>query len=94
MTVDRAHPGRSVRTAVVWGVLSQAVDEYRRAAGLAPDAGLDLVDLGGGTGGFAVARSVWPPGGHLEWEAFPFEPTWEPKRSGGPCECDTVEKEC
>ena len=54
MTVDRAHPGRSVRTAVVWGVLSAALDDYRRSRGLPGDAGLDVVDLGGGTGGFAV----------------------------------------
>ena len=54
MTNDRAHPGRSVRTAVVWEVLCEALDEYRRAAGRPADDELDMVDLGGGTGGFAV----------------------------------------
>ena len=54
MTVDRAHPARSVRTAVVWEVLSEALDGYRQAGGLPAQAGLDVVDLGGGTGGFAV----------------------------------------
>lgn len=43
-----------MRTAVVWGVLSSALDDYRRAGGRPADEGLDVVDLGGGTGGFAV----------------------------------------
>jgi len=54
VTIDRAHPGRSVRTAVVWEVLCAALDDYRRVRGLDAEAGLDVVDLGGGTGGFAV----------------------------------------
>ena len=54
MTIDRAHPGRSVRTAVVWEVLCEALDEYRKVRALPAGTGLDVVDLGGGTGGFAV----------------------------------------
>lgn len=43
-------PGASARTAVVWEVLSVVLAEQ---AGWS-DAGLDIVDAGGGTGGFAV----------------------------------------
>ena len=42
-------PAASVRTAVVWEVLSAVLSEAD------PDGrGLDVVDAGGGTGGFAV----------------------------------------
>lgn len=50
MAIDRTHPGNSVRTAVVWEVLSAALD----ALAGRPGGALDVVDLGGGTGGFAV----------------------------------------
>ena len=42
---------RSPRTAVVWDVLRTLVDD---TDSLAPRAPLDVVDVGGGTGGFAV----------------------------------------
>ena len=42
-------PGQSVRTAVVWEVLSAVLAEADRAGD-----GLQVVDAGGGTGGFAV----------------------------------------
>ena len=46
------HPRpRSVRTAVVWEILRDVLDERAKASGRA---GLDVVDAGGGTGGFAV----------------------------------------
>ncbi|HEX2314327.1 MAG TPA: SAM-dependent methyltransferase, partial [Thermomonospora sp.] len=38
-----------VRTAVVWDALRRVVDELAGSSG-----GLDVVDAGGGTGGFAV----------------------------------------
>ncbi len=44
-----AGPAGSARTAVVWEVLSAALAEADPAGG-----GLDVVDAGGGTGGFAV----------------------------------------
>lgn len=44
-----AGPGASVRTAVVWEVLSAALAEADPSG-----SGLDVVDAGGGTGGFAV----------------------------------------
>jgi S-adenosylmethionine-dependent methyltransferase len=44
-----AGPSGSVRTAVVWEVLSAVLAEADRAGG-----GLDVLDAGGGTGGFAV----------------------------------------
>jgi S-adenosylmethionine-dependent methyltransferase len=44
-------PGTSPRTAVVWEVLSVVLAELGRQS---PDAGLHVVDAGGGTGGFAV----------------------------------------
>ena len=44
-----AAPGAAVRTAVVWEILSAALAEADRSGG-----GLDVVDAGGGTGGFAV----------------------------------------
>lgn len=40
----------SPRTAVVWEVLTQLLDEHAAASG----GGIAVVDLGGGTGGFAV----------------------------------------
>ncbi len=47
-----------MRTAVVWDVVRPALDAIKRdrAGGDAPDGGtaLDVVDIGGGTGGFAV----------------------------------------
>lgn len=54
-----ADPRFAVRTAVVWETLQALVDECAADAGAAgraaPDAGgLDVVDIGGGTGGFAV----------------------------------------
>ncbi|MDP9392915.1 MAG: methyltransferase domain-containing protein [Actinomycetota bacterium] len=63
--VDRQRARRSVRTAVVWDVLRSAVDDRavgaravdNRAVGDRADAGvagLDVLDAGGGTGGFAV----------------------------------------
>lgn len=51
---ERAHrPARSgaVRTTVVWNVLRDALDERAKASGRSV---LDVVDAGGGTGGFAV----------------------------------------
>lgn len=44
-------PRRPVRTAVVWEQLSRALDAHQRATGREH---LDLLDAGGGTGGFAV----------------------------------------
>src|SRR5262245_29829155 len=41
----------AVRTAVVWDVLRAALDERAATSGRAA---LDVVDAGGGTGGFAV----------------------------------------
>jgi SAM-dependent methyltransferase len=46
----RSDPRSAVRTAVVWDVLDALVAEHSRAAGRT----LDVVDVGGGTGGFAV----------------------------------------
>lgn len=45
------HPRRQVRTAVVWEVLSEALTARQAASGHET---LDVVDAGGGTGGFAV----------------------------------------
>lgn len=47
----RADPRTDVRTAVVWDALDVLVAERAAAAGRSA---LDVVDLGGGTGGFAV----------------------------------------
>jgi S-adenosylmethionine-dependent methyltransferase len=47
----RADPRTAVRTAVVWAALDPVVAEHDRARG---GHGLDVVDIGGGTGGFAV----------------------------------------
>ncbi|HEV3169912.1 MAG TPA: methyltransferase domain-containing protein [Actinocrinis sp.] len=51
-TADRTNPASSLRTAVAWDAVRSALD------GLAKETGrdtFDVVDLGGGTGGFAVA---------------------------------------
>ena len=47
----RADPRTAVRTAVIWDALDALVAELSRAADRAV---LDVVDVGGGTGGFAV----------------------------------------
>ncbi|NLT57051.1 MAG: methyltransferase domain-containing protein [Actinomycetales bacterium] len=47
----RSDPRTAVRTAVVWDVLDTLLAELATASGRAV---LDVVDLGGGTGGFAV----------------------------------------
>jgi S-adenosylmethionine-dependent methyltransferase len=53
VVTDRTNPRSSVRTAVVWDVVRGALQALK------PDRGaqgaLDIVDVGGGTGGFAVA---------------------------------------
>lgn len=49
--VDRARQRRSVRTAVVWDVLQAGLARRSAAVGRAD---LDILDVGGGTGGFAV----------------------------------------
>ena len=48
---DRPGSRRALRTTVVWSVLRDALDAGARAAGRAE---LDILDAGGGTGGFAV----------------------------------------
>jgi SAM-dependent methyltransferase len=48
---DRSRARSSLRTAVVWEVLREAIGERVAAAGRAV---LDVLDVGGGTGGFAV----------------------------------------
>lgn len=61
MVTDRTNPRSSVRTAVVWDVLRSALETIKRDT--AADGGsvgevaasLEVVDVGGGTGGFAVA---------------------------------------
>ncbi|HEY3871000.1 MAG TPA: methyltransferase [Actinocrinis sp.] len=50
MLTDRANHHSPMRSAVVWDVLRGALDDLARRAG----GPLDVVDLGGGTGGFAV----------------------------------------
>ena len=50
MLTDRAIHRSPVRSAVVWEALREALDELARRVG----GPLDVVDLGGGTGGFAV----------------------------------------
>ena len=52
VTADRTNPGSSVRTAVAWDALRSALESLAKETGR--DA-LEVVDLGGGTGGFAVA---------------------------------------
>lgn len=53
MSTDRAAPSRSAHTAVVWDVLG-GVLSTGGSAGSGHGGGLDVVDVGGGTGGFAV----------------------------------------
>ncbi len=48
---DRTRARSSVRTAVVWDALRPALDELVTSAGRAE---LEVLDVGGGTGGFAV----------------------------------------
>lgn len=60
MVTDRTNPRSSVRTAVVWDVLRSALETIKRdpargESGTEAGAGLKVVDVGGGTGGFAVA---------------------------------------
>lgn len=51
MAAERTQPGTSARTGVVWEVL---VAGLTRRIGQCGRTALDVVDLGGGTGGFAV----------------------------------------
>ena len=51
MALERTHPGTSARTRVVWEVLSAGLAERSARTGSGE---LAVVDLGGGTGGFAV----------------------------------------
>lgn len=62
MVTDRTNPRSSVRTAVVWDVLRSALETIKRDpvhGDVGPEAAtgvaLEVVDVGGGTGGFAVA---------------------------------------
>jgi 2-polyprenyl-3-methyl-5-hydroxy-6-metoxy-1,4-benzoquinol methylase len=68
VVTDRTNPRSSVRTAVVWDVVRSALETIKREGAPAqPGPGqqpgeviggtvpLDVVDVGGGTGGFAVA---------------------------------------
>lgn len=47
----RADPRSAIRTAVIWDALDALLDDRLEATG---GTSLDIVDLGGGTGGFAV----------------------------------------
>ncbi|GHC65441.1 methyltransferase [Streptomyces flavofungini] len=53
---DPPRPRASLRTAVVWDVLKDALDRRVKATGQEPDgaAALDVLDTGGGSGNFAV----------------------------------------
>jgi SAM-dependent methyltransferase len=51
VAADRTQPGTSARTGVVWEVLAAGLAGQAERRG---EAALDVVDLGGGTGGFAV----------------------------------------
>lgn len=51
MAQEHTHPGKSARTGVVWEVLAAGLARRAERTG---GGVLDLVDLGGGTGGFAV----------------------------------------
>ncbi|GGO58321.1 methyltransferase [Streptomyces lasiicapitis] len=56
---DPMRPRASLRTAVVWDVLKDALDRRVKATGQEPEAapdggGLDVLDTGGGSGNFAV----------------------------------------
>lgn len=52
---DTRQPHSSLRTVVVWDVLRSALADHQQAIG---QDRLDVVDLGGGTGGFAVPLAV------------------------------------
>jgi SAM-dependent methyltransferase len=52
VVADRVNPRSSVRSAVVWDLVRSAVERRALEAGRSA---LDVVDLGGGTGGLAVA---------------------------------------
>ena len=56
-----SRPRASLRTAVVWEVLKDALDRRVKATG--PEA-LDVLDTGGGTGNFAVPVATPRPPGH------------------------------
>jgi S-adenosylmethionine-dependent methyltransferase len=51
VAADRTQPGTSARTGVVWEVLAAGLARQAERRG---ESALDVVDLGGGTGGFAV----------------------------------------
>jgi SAM-dependent methyltransferase len=51
VAAERTQPGTSARTGVVWEVLAAGLARRAKRAG---GGALDVVDLGGGTGGFAV----------------------------------------
>ncbi len=51
---DPLRPRASLRTAVVWEVLKDALDRQAKAAGQDAGEPLDVLDTGGGTGNFAV----------------------------------------
>jgi SAM-dependent methyltransferase len=51
---DPLRPRASLRTAVVWEVLKEALAAQAKVSGRADDGGLDVLDTGGGTGNFAV----------------------------------------
>jgi SAM-dependent methyltransferase len=51
---DPLRPRASLRTAVVWEVLKEALDLQAKAAGKEAKGVLDVLDTGGGTGAFAV----------------------------------------
>lgn len=48
------HRRSAARTAVIWDALRAVLVEAQRAAGSQGPAGVSVVDIGGGTGGFAV----------------------------------------
>ncbi|MEV6594812.1 class I SAM-dependent methyltransferase [Streptomyces acidicola] len=51
---DPSRPRASLRTAVVWDVLRDALDRRVKATGRDAHVGLDVLDTGGGSGNFAV----------------------------------------
>jgi SAM-dependent methyltransferase len=52
---DPMRPRASLRTAVVWEVLAEALDRQAKVSGGGAEPGtLDVLDIGGGTGNFAV----------------------------------------
>ncbi|MDF9812664.1 SAM-dependent methyltransferase [Streptomyces sp. SPB162] len=52
--VDPIRPRASLRTAVVWEVLREALERQAKAGGRDAGEPLDVLDTGGGTGNFAV----------------------------------------